>query len=56
MTITSKGQIAIPKDIREFAGFKEGQKVVLIAYNDYIEIKPLEAVTKTKYVHSKEIG
>ncbi|MBT3408648.1 AbrB/MazE/SpoVT family DNA-binding domain-containing protein [archaeon] len=41
-TITSKGQIAIPKDVRNLKGFKEGSKVSIIAYNDRIEIRPLQ--------------
>ena len=28
--ITSKGQIALPKDIRELEGFKEGTKVAIL--------------------------
>ena len=41
-TITAKGQIAIPKTLREIAGFKEGTKVVILAYEGHIEILPLE--------------
>jgi len=39
--ITSKGQIAISKDIRKIEGFKEGSKIVLLAFDDHIEIRPL---------------
>jgi AbrB family looped-hinge helix DNA binding protein len=45
-TITDKGQIAIPKDMREIDGFEEGDKVAIITYNDHIELRPLEQVRK----------
>ena len=44
--ITSKGQIAIPKDIRKMEGFKEGSKLALLAFEDHVEIRPLEYVKK----------
>lgn len=40
--ITEKGQISIPKAIREQEGFREGQKVAVYAYSDRIEIRPLQ--------------
>jgi AbrB family looped-hinge helix DNA binding protein len=45
-TITEKGQIAIPRDMREIDGFEEGDKIAIIAYNDHIELRPLEQVSK----------
>jgi AbrB family looped-hinge helix DNA binding protein len=39
-TITEKGQISIPKEMRT-KKFKEGQKVAIIAHEDRIEILPL---------------
>lgn len=42
--ITSKGQIAIPKDIRKIEGFKEGSKVTLLAFEDRVEIRPLDVI------------
>lgn len=39
--ITSKGQIAIPKDIRELEGFRVGSKVAILAYEDRIELVPI---------------
>lgn len=44
--ITSKGQIAIPKDIRKIEGFKEGSKVTLLAFEDRVEIRPLDVIKK----------
>ena len=42
--ITEKGQIAIPKDIRELEGFKEGSKIAVLAFDDRIELRPLKAI------------
>lgn len=39
--ITGKGQIVIPKAIRMLAGFREGNTINLIAYEDRIELKPM---------------
>ena len=44
--ITEKGQIAIPKDIREIEGFKEGSKIAVLAYSDHIELRPLSKIKK----------
>ena len=44
--ITSKGQIAIPKEIREMEGFKEGTKIALLAFDDHVEIRPLNYIKK----------
>jgi AbrB family looped-hinge helix DNA binding protein len=41
-TITRKGQIAIPKDIRELEGFREGSKIAILAYEDRVELVPIE--------------
>ena len=42
--ITEKGQIAIPKDIREIEGFEEGSKIAILAYDDRIELRPLKNI------------
>ena len=44
--ITSRGQIALPKDIRKMGGFKEGSKIALLAFDDRIEIRPLNYLKK----------
>ncbi len=41
-TITSKGQIVIPKDIRDLEGFEEGTKIVILAFEDHIELRPFD--------------
>jgi len=46
ITITEKGQIAIPKDIRGLKGFKEGNKIVILAFEDHIEIRPLKQISE----------
>lgn len=40
--ITEKGQIAIPRDIRELDGFEEGDKIVILAFEDRVELRPLK--------------
>ncbi len=44
VTILDKGQIVIPKELREKKGFKTGDKVALITYKDRMELRPLPAV------------
>ncbi len=44
--ITSKGQIAIPKEIRELEGFKEGMKIAILAFEDRIELRPLKQLNE----------
>lgn len=39
--ITEKGQISIPRDIRELEGFEEGEKIVIMAFKDRVELRPL---------------
>lgn len=48
-TITSKGQIAIPKDIRELKGFKEGSKIAILAFEDRVELRPLNKVNEKMF-------
>ena len=42
--VTEKGQIAIPKDIRDIEGFKEGSKIAVLAFDDRIELRPLKSI------------
>ena len=44
-TITEKGQIAIPKDIRG-KGFEEGSKVAILAFDDHVELRPMKQINK----------
>jgi len=40
-TITSKGQIVIPSEMREREGFRSGQKVAIFSFDDKIEVLPI---------------
>ena len=40
--ITSKGQISIPSAVRARAGFEEGAKVSVVAYDDRVELRPMK--------------
>ncbi len=42
--MTEKGQIAIPKNIRELEGFEEGSKIAVLAFDDHIELRPLKSI------------
>ena len=44
VTVTSKGQIAIPRDIRNLKGFKSGERLAILAFKDRIELRPLSQV------------
>ncbi len=46
--ITEKGQIVIPKDIRDIEGFKEGSKIAVLAFDDHIELRPLKSISVEK--------
>lgn len=41
VTLSSKGQIVVPKEIRDALGIKPGQKVMLKVVKDHAEIIPL---------------
>ena len=41
-TITEKGQIAIPKEIREIEGFRKGTKIAILAFKDHVELRPMK--------------
>lgn len=47
--ITSKGQIAIPKDIREKEGFREGTKVAILAFEDRVELRPIGQINEMMF-------
>ena len=44
VTITERGQVAIPKELRGHKAFKEGNKIVVLAYKNRIELRPLKEV------------
>ena len=47
--ITSKGQISLPKDIRELGGFKVGTKVAIFAFENRVELRPLKHVNEKMF-------
>ncbi len=58
-TITGKGQIAIPKGIREIEGFSEGMKIAILAYEDHVELRPIKQVNEkmfTAYASEKSLA
>ena len=57
--ITEKGQIVIPKDLRSKKGFKNGDKIAIISYEDRIELRPLMLVNErmqTAYASEKSLA
>lgn len=46
VTITEKGQIAIPKEMRKFSGFSTGKKITLLAFKDHIELRTMKDFNK----------
>ena len=45
-TITEKGQIAIPKQMRKRSGFKTGTKIVILVFDNRIELRPMKQVSE----------
>jgi len=45
VTITDKGQIAIPKSIRTQQGFSTGSKLAILTYDDCIELRPVSQIS-----------
>ena len=48
VTVSSKYQIVIPKDIRESMGIVSGQKVQIMSYDGRIEVIPLKPMKDLK--------
>jgi len=42
--ITRKGQISLPKDIREIEGFREGTKIAILAFENRVELRSLQQI------------
>ncbi|OYT32606.1 AbrB/MazE/SpoVT family DNA-binding domain-containing protein [Candidatus Woesearchaeota archaeon] len=45
-TITKKGQIAIPKNMRKTKGFQTGSKVVILSFKDHVELRPMKQISE----------
>ena len=44
-TITEKGQIAIPKNMRKTKAFKTGSKIAILSFKDHIELRPMNQIS-----------
>ncbi len=44
VTISSRYQVVIPKDVRERLGLKPGQQVEAIPFRGHVELIPLEPI------------
>lgn len=42
--VTDKGQVVIPKEIRDKMGFKEGTKLIVVASEDAVVLQRVEVV------------
>ena len=47
-TVSARGQICIPNDIREEMGLKEGNKVLFVLQNEYLLVKKVTLQTFTE--------
>jgi len=47
VTITEKGQIAIPKELRQTKEFKNGNKLVVLSFEDRIELRPMKKFSES---------
>lgn len=56
VTVTDKGQIVIPKDIRKLKGFKSGEKLAVLAFEDRIELRPVSHLDSIlTYIASEKV-
>lgn len=40
-SVTSKGQVTIPKDVRQKLGIRAGSRVIFRVVGDHVEMKPV---------------
>lgn len=43
-TITSKGQVTIPRDLRQYFGLEQGMAVTFTIAGDHLELRPASSV------------
>jgi len=48
VTVSSKYQVVIPKEIRDSIGLKAGTSLELICYGNRIELVPIQAIQNLK--------
>lgn len=47
-TLTSKGQVTIPRDVRQHFGLKQGMAVTFEIEGDHIALRPARSVRQTQ--------
>ena len=48
VTVSPKFQVVIPKNIRDMIGIISGQKIEVVAYQDRIELIPIQPMKKLR--------
>ena len=48
-TLSSKGQIVLPQDVRERLGLKEGNKFLVMAEEDTVVLKAIKPVPREQF-------
>ena len=48
VTVSPKFQVVIPKNIRDMMGIVSGQKIEIVAYQDRIELIPIQPMKKLR--------
>ncbi|HID90681.1 TPA: AbrB/MazE/SpoVT family DNA-binding domain-containing protein [Candidatus Bathyarchaeota archaeon] len=51
-TVSPKGQVVIPKEIRELLRLKPGSKVLFEVREGRVEVKPVEAVSLEDFINA----
>ncbi|MBS3164970.1 AbrB/MazE/SpoVT family DNA-binding domain-containing protein [Candidatus Woesearchaeota archaeon] len=46
VTITGKGQVSIPKELRKRGTFAEGSRIAILSFDDHLELRPMSQVQK----------
>jgi AbrB family looped-hinge helix DNA binding protein len=44
VTLTGKGQVSIPKNLRNAASLAENQKIAILTYDDHLELRPMKQI------------
>jgi AbrB family looped-hinge helix DNA binding protein len=53
VTLTSKGQIAIPRALRKSKSFREGSKLVLLSFPSHLEVRPVKQLRQAVHLTRK---
>lgn len=48
-TLSSKGQVVLPQDVRERLGLKEGSKFLVMAEEDTVILKAIKPIPREKF-------